>query len=110
MAELPLDIEVLRRLAASVADQFPIFQDSAIQIAEHRGGLPTITTDDRYLVGPLPGIAGAWGMSGCCVGGLSASPALGEAPAGGVVAGEPGAHLPEIPPARLPGAPPHAAR
>ena len=41
----------------SVAEQFPIFQDPAIQIAEHRGGLPTMTIDDRYLVGPLPGRA-----------------------------------------------------
>src|SRR5436853_472058 len=42
MGELPLDIEVLRRLAASVADQFPIFPDSAIQIAEPRSGLPAL--------------------------------------------------------------------
>ncbi len=26
-------------------------------------------------MGPLPGVAGAWVMSGCCVGGLSVSPA-----------------------------------
>ena len=103
MAELPLDIEVLRRLAASVAEQFPIFQDSAIQIAEHRGGLPTITTDDRYLVGPLPGIAGAWVMSGCCVGGLSASPALGEALAEWIVDGKPELDLSEISTARFAG-------
>ena len=103
MAELPLDIEVLRRLAASVAEQFPIFQDSAIQIAEHRGGLPTITTDDRYLVGPLPGIAGAWVMSGCCVGGLSASPALGEALAEWIVDGRPELDLSEISTARFAG-------
>ncbi len=103
MAELPLDIEVLRRLAASVADQFPIFQDSAIQIAEHRGGLPTLTTDDRYLVGPLPGVAGAWVMSGCCVGGLSASPALGEALAEWIVNGTSELDLSEISTARFVG-------
>jgi glycine/D-amino acid oxidase-like deaminating enzyme len=103
MAELPLDIEVLRRLAASVAEQFPIFQDSAIQIAEHRGGLPTITTDDRYLVGPLPGIAGAWVISGCCVGGLSASPALGEALAEWIVDGKSELDLSEISTARFAG-------
>jgi len=103
MAELELDLEVLRRLAASVAEQFPIFQDSAIRIAEHRGGLPTITTDDRYLVGPLPGIAGAWVMSGCCVGGLSASPALGEALAEWIVDGRPALDLSEISTARFAG-------
>ena len=75
VAELPLDIEVLWRLGArSVSEQFPIFQDPAIRVAEHRGGLPTLTMDDRYLRGPLPGVAGAWVMSGCCVGGLSVSP------------------------------------
>ena len=103
MGELPLDIEVLRRLAASVADQFPIFQDSAIQIVEHRGGLPTLTTDDRYLVGPLPGVAGAWVMSGCCVGGLSASPALGEALAEWIVNGKSELDLSEISTARFAG-------
>src|SRR5262245_17307187 len=101
MSELPLDIEVLRRLAASVADQFPIFQDSAIQIAEHRAGLPTLTTDDRYLLGPLPGVAGAWVMSGCCVGGLSASPALGEALAEWIVNGRSELDLSEISTARF---------
>jgi glycine/D-amino acid oxidase-like deaminating enzyme len=89
VADLPLDIEVLWRLARSVRDQFPIFQDPAIRVAEHRGGLPTLTTDDRYLMGPLPGIAGAWVMSGCCVGGLSASPALGEAMAEWILDGAP---------------------
>jgi glycine/D-amino acid oxidase-like deaminating enzyme len=96
MADLPLDIEVLWRLARSVSEQFPIFQDPSIRVAEHRGGLPTITTDDRYVVGPLPGVAGAWVMSGCCVGGLSVSPALGEAMAGWIVDGAPGLDLAEI--------------
>jgi glycine/D-amino acid oxidase-like deaminating enzyme len=101
MAELPLDVAVLRRLADSVREQFPIFQDEATRIAEHRGGLPTLTTDDRYLVGPLPGVAGAWVMSGCCVGGLSVSPALGEAMAGWIVDGAPELDLSEISTARF---------
>src|SRR6185369_17654404 len=103
MAELELDLEVLRRLAASVAEQFPIFQDSAIRVAEHRGGLPTITTDDRYLAGPLPGVPGAWVMSGCCVGGLSVSPALGEAMAEWVLDGTTTLDLSEVSPARFVG-------
>lgn len=78
MADLELEIEVLHRLARSVRDQFPIFQEPSLSIAEHRGGLPTMTVDDRYLVGPVPGVRGFWMMSGCCVGGLSISPALGE--------------------------------
>ncbi len=103
IAELPLDIEVLWRLARSVREQFPIFQDPAIRVAEHRGGLPTLTTDDRYLVGPLPGVAGAWVMSGCCVGGLSVSPALGEAMAEWILDGAPALDLAEISTARFAG-------
>jgi glycine/D-amino acid oxidase-like deaminating enzyme len=103
VAELPLDIEVLWRLARSVSEQFPIFQDPSLRVAEHRGGLPTLTTDDRYLVGPLPGVDGAWVMSGCCVGGLSASPALGEAMAEWILDGAPGLDLSEISTGRFAG-------
>ena len=101
IAELPLDIDVLWRLARSVSDQFPIFQDPSIRVAEHRGGLPTLTTDDRYLVGPLPGVSGAWVMSGCCVGGLSVSPALGEAMAEWIVDGAPTLDLADVSTARF---------
>jgi len=62
-----------------------------------------MTTDDRYLAGPLPGVAGAWVMSGCCVGGLSVSPALGEAIAQWVLGGTPALDLSEISPARFAG-------
>jgi glycine/D-amino acid oxidase-like deaminating enzyme len=103
IAELPLDIEVLWRLARGVSEQFPIFQDPAIRVAEHRGGLPTLTTDDRYLAGPLPGVPGAWVMSGCCVGGLSVSPALGEAMAEWILDGRPALDLSEVSPARFVG-------
>src|SRR5918996_1842354 len=103
VAKLPLDIEVLWRLARSVREQFPIFQDPSLRVAEHRGGLPTLTVDDRYLVGPLPGGAGAWVMSGCCVGGLSVSPALGEAMAEWIVDGAPALDLSDISTARVAG-------
>jgi glycine/D-amino acid oxidase-like deaminating enzyme len=101
VSALPLDIEVLWRLAHSVREQFPIFQDPSIRVAEHRGGLPTLTVDDRYLVGPLPGVTGAWVMSGCCVGGLSVAPALGEAMAEWIVDGAPTLDLSEISTARF---------
>jgi glycine/D-amino acid oxidase-like deaminating enzyme len=103
MADLPLDVEVLWRLARSVSEQFPIFQDPTIRVAEHRGGLPTLTVDDRYLVGPLPGVPGAWVMSGCCVGGLSASPALGEAIAEWILDGAPALDLADVSTARFAG-------
>jgi glycine/D-amino acid oxidase-like deaminating enzyme len=94
---------VLRDLAALVADQFPIFQSPDLRIAEHRGGLPTITVDDRYLVGPVPGVRGAWVISGCCVGGLSVSPALGEALAHWIVEGKPSLDLSDLSLARFAG-------
>ncbi len=100
---LPLDIEVLWRLARSVAEQFPIFQDPAIRVAEHRGGLPTLTLDDRYLAGPLPGVPGGWVMSGCCVGGLSVSPSLGEAMAEWILDGAPALDLADVSPERFAG-------
>ena len=103
VAALPLDIEVLWKLARTVSEQFPIFQDPSIRVAEHRGGLPTMTTDDRYLVGPLPGVPGAWTMSGCCVGGLSVCPALGEAVAEWIVDGRPSLDLSEVSPERFVG-------
>jgi len=101
IADLELDIEVLHRLARSVRDQFPIFQEPTVRIAEHRGGLPTMTTDDRYLVGPVRGLRGFWLMSGCCVGGLSISPALGETLAEWIVAGEPPIDVSDISPDRF---------
>ena len=104
IGELPLDIQVLWRLARSVREQFPIFQDAAIRVAEHRGGLPTLTVDDRYLAGPLPTVPGAWVMSGCCVGGLSVSPVLGEAMAEWILDGAPTLDLSEIAPTRFAGA------
>jgi glycine/D-amino acid oxidase-like deaminating enzyme len=59
--------------------------------------------DDRYIVGQVPGVVGAWVMSGCCVGGLSVSPALGEAIASFIVDGAPTLDLSDISPARFTG-------
>jgi glycine/D-amino acid oxidase-like deaminating enzyme len=80
IADLELDLGVLRRLADKVKAQFPIFQDVFAHglIREHRGGLPTVTPDGRLLLGPLSGVPGLFVASGCNVGGLSTAPALGE--------------------------------
>jgi len=91
IADLALDLGVLQRLAASVAEQLPTLADFAVR--EHRGGLPTMTADGKHLVGPLPGARGFWVASGCCVGGLSISPAVGEVLAGWIVTGEPAIDL-----------------
>lgn len=99
IADLALDLDVLRRLAGRVAEQLPVLQDFTVR--EHRGGLPTMTADGKYLAGPLSGARGFWVASGCCVGGLSISPAIGEALAGWIATGEPAADLAPCAPDRF---------
>jgi glycine/D-amino acid oxidase-like deaminating enzyme len=97
--DLELDLSVLRRLAESVAVQFPVFRDVALQ--EHRGGLPTMTADGKHVVGPAPGISGLFVIGGCCVGGLSMSPILGELLAEWIVQGRPSMDLSSMAPDRI---------
>lgn len=99
IAGLPLDLEVLRRLADSVVQQFPVFRDAALQ--EHRGGLPTMTADGEHILGAAPGVVGLYVIGGCCVGGLSTAPALGELLAEWITAGRPSIEVPFMSPSRL---------
>jgi glycine/D-amino acid oxidase-like deaminating enzyme len=99
ISDLALDIGVLRRLAATVVRQFPVLRE--FNVREHRGGLPTMTADGRLIVGPVPGIRGFFIASGCCVGGLSISPAVGEILAEWIVAGEPRMDLTLLGPERF---------
>jgi glycine/D-amino acid oxidase-like deaminating enzyme len=77
MQDLPLDLDVLQRLTEEVLEFFPALR--RVPIREHRGGLPTITPDGQHIVGPVPNLVGFYLISGCNVGGLSISPALGRA-------------------------------
>lgn len=86
IADLALDVAVLRHLAEGVREQFPALPAAALR--EHRGGLPTMTADGRHLVGPVPGIDGFFAVTGCCVGGLSISPGMGEMVAERIITGE----------------------
>jgi glycine/D-amino acid oxidase-like deaminating enzyme len=97
--DLELDLSVLRRLAESVAAQFPIFRDVAIR--EHRGGLPTMTADGEHVVGPAPGVHGLYVIGGCCVGGLTTAPALGELLAEWITRGRPSIDISLMDPGRL---------
>lgn len=85
VAQLALDLGVLRALADEVAERFPALRGA--RIAVHRGGLPTMTPDGQPLLGPVPGLHGLYVASGCCVGGLSLSPAAGRALADLIVDG-----------------------
>jgi glycine/D-amino acid oxidase-like deaminating enzyme len=102
IADLPLDFSVLRRLADRVRQQLPVFQrvPHEIPVHVHRGGLPTMTADGEHTVGPVPGIRGLYVVGGCCVGGLSIAPALGEALAAWIVDGAPPMDLSPMRPGR----------
>jgi glycine/D-amino acid oxidase-like deaminating enzyme len=76
IADMPLDLGVLRELAAGVRQQFPDLETAPVR--EHRGGMPTMTADGRHIVGAVPGAEGFYTATGCCVGGLSICPAVGE--------------------------------
>ena len=85
--DMPLDLSVLRRLIDRATDQFPVLRDIAVK--EHRGGLPTMTADGEHIVGPLPGIRGLYVAGGCCVGGLTIAPIIGELLAEWIISGQP---------------------
>ena len=75
--DVPLDLSVLRQLAAQVAAEVPAA--STVSVAEHRGGLFTMSPDGRFVAGPVPDPPGLWVASGCNGSGFSSSLAIGEA-------------------------------
>jgi len=97
--DLALDLSVLRRLAESVATQFPVFRD--VEVREYRGGLPTMTADGEHILGPAPSVGGLYVIGGCCVGGLTTAPALGELLAEWITQGRPSIDLSFMAPDRL---------
>ena len=97
--DVPLDLAVLRRMAAQVAGEVPLA--SADRVAEHRGGLFTMSPDGRFVVGPVPDAPGLWVASGCNGSGFSSSPAIGEALAAWITDGEPPDGLAALSPDRF---------
>jgi glycine/D-amino acid oxidase-like deaminating enzyme len=78
--DVPLDLGVLRKMADQVAAEAPVAgAASADSVAEHRGGLFTMSPDGRFVAGPVPELPGLWVASGCNGSGFSSSPAIGEA-------------------------------
>ncbi len=86
MADLPLDLEPLRKLTDDVLVEYPALRDARVTVL--RGGLPTMTADGHHIFDRSTAVRGFWVMSGCVVGGLSISPAAGEAMAHWMVTGE----------------------
>jgi len=97
--DVPLDLGVLRKLTAQVAAEVPAV--SSAPVAEHRGGLFTMSPDGRFIAGPLPGLAGLWAISGCNGSGFSSSPALGEALAAWITTGTASAGMTALSPDRF---------
>ncbi len=100
--DMPLDLEILRALAGRVREQLPIFAKLGgdIRVREHRGGLPTMTADGEHSVGPVPEARGLFVAGGCCVGGLSIAPAVGEVLAQWILTGEAPMDLSSMAPGR----------
>jgi glycine/D-amino acid oxidase-like deaminating enzyme len=82
--DVPLDLGVLRAMAAQVGAEVPV---AGAPVAEHRGGLFTMSPDGRFVAGPVPEVPGLWVASGCNGSGFSSSPALGEALAAWITTG-----------------------
>jgi glycine/D-amino acid oxidase-like deaminating enzyme len=75
--DVPLDLGVLRQLAAHITAEVPAA--GTAPVAEHRGGLFTMSPDGRFVAGPAPDLPGLWVASGCNGSGFSSSLAIGEA-------------------------------
>jgi glycine/D-amino acid oxidase-like deaminating enzyme len=83
--DVPLDLGVLRILAEQVAAEVPAA--GSARVAEHRGGLFTMSPDGLFVAGPVPDLPGLWVASGCNGSGFSCSLAIGEALAAWITGG-----------------------
>jgi glycine/D-amino acid oxidase-like deaminating enzyme len=75
--DVPLDASVLAKMAGQVESEVPLA--SELKVAEHRGGLFTMSPDGRFVAGPVPEVPGLWTATGCNGSGFSSSLGLGEA-------------------------------
>ncbi len=82
--DVPLELGVLRKMADQVGAEVPA---AGAAPAEHRGGLFTMSSDGRFVAGPVPDRPGLWVASGCNGSGFSSSLAIGEALASWITSG-----------------------
>jgi glycine/D-amino acid oxidase-like deaminating enzyme len=75
--DVPLDLDVLRKLGGKIEAEVP--HATTAPVAEHRGGLFTMSPDGRFVAGPVPDVPGLWVAAGCNGSGFSSSLGLGEA-------------------------------
>jgi glycine/D-amino acid oxidase-like deaminating enzyme len=99
IADTPLDTRVLDAFTEAIGPLVPALGDTPV--AEHRGGLFTMTPDARFLAGPVPGVRGLWTATGCNGSGFSISAGIGRALAEWMVGGEPPFDLSSLVPGRF---------
>ena len=97
--DTPLDMGVLDQFTATLGPLVPALGDTPV--AEHRGGLFTMTPDARFLAGPVPSVHGLWTATGCNGSGFSMSAGIGRALAEWIVGGEPPFDLSSLDPGRF---------
>ena len=97
--DMPLDLGVLRQLAAQITAEVPAA--STAPVAEHRGGLLTMSPDGRFVAGPVPDMPGLWVASGCNGSGFSSSLAIGEALATWITTNDPPPGVEALSPGRF---------
>jgi len=77
VAATPRDREVLTAHAAALLDVIPGLADAPV--IGGTAGVPTYTPDGHFVVGELPGVAGAFVATGCCAHGIAGSGGVGRA-------------------------------
>lgn len=100
IGNLEIDANVPAEMAGRLATHASALREVAP--SEVRGGLLTMTPDGRFLAGPSPDLAGLWLNTGCNGSGFSFAPAIGEALAGWIIAGEPAVDMATLDPRRFP--------
>lgn len=76
MPDLEADQIYYHQLAEAAAHSFPALRTAGV--VQERRGLPTITPDGEHLVSTVEQVQGLIILSGCQVGGIWASPGLGQ--------------------------------
>lgn len=87
ISDTPLDMAILDTFTNALGALTPALGDTPV--AEHRGGLFTMTPDGRFLAGPVSGLRGFWTATGCNGSGFSISAGIGQVLAEWIVGGEP---------------------
>lgn len=92
-------MSALDAFTAALGSLTPALGDTPV--AEHRGGLFTMTPDGRFLAGPVPGVQGFWAATGCNGSGFSISAGIGRALAEWIVGGTPPVDMSSLDPGRF---------